>query len=509
MTGNLHAEATAAAASVGLPSSGNGFSIDAWLSRPRNWIACIFAVLALQCVLVITHKPWLDEWQALQISLQSPTLSALFENLHYEGHPPLWYLMLRAAGRVLPPAWVLPFVQLPVALAIQGLILFRLPFSRLERLLIACNAYVLVDYGAISRSLGLGVLFFVAAILFRHRRVGWLAVAALPMVDFLFGVLSVLTLPIYWRERRLWAPGAALWFASGIASAWTVRPAPDMIPALWLTGPVQDGLVEVGRFGAVLLPFAMVDRQIVWNALPTAGPAFLGGILFIAMGLWLLRSDRLSQALFASFVALILVFSVSVYPLAIRHVSLAAVLLIMLVAVQRDDDERRPFDVWLAVGAVCGIALSVANLGRPFDSADPAAAFILDHHLETKHWVSFPDSRAQGVSALTGIEFERAERNCTESFIRWNYRTTIETAAALERELQRISDRSGSFYLLTDFDLFGTPIRHPAAYRQLAHFPAGLDGYNFYLYQVRPDLPEKPERLPRCAPKRLPLRIMD
>jgi hypothetical protein len=43
--------------------------IDSWLERPRNWIACAIAVLALQSVLVLAHQPWLDEWQALQISL--------------------------------------------------------------------------------------------------------------------------------------------------------------------------------------------------------------------------------------------------------------------------------------------------------------------------------------------------------------------------------------------------------------------------------------------------------
>ena len=93
-------------------------SIEGWLDRPRNWIACALAVLILQTALVLTHQPWLDEWQALQISLQSPTITALLENLRYEGHPPLWYLILRAAGGVISPYWVLTVVQLPVALAI-------------------------------------------------------------------------------------------------------------------------------------------------------------------------------------------------------------------------------------------------------------------------------------------------------------------------------------------------------------------------------------------------------
>ena len=465
----------------------------------------------LQSVLVLTHQPWLDEWQALQISLQSPDLTALFENLRYEGHPPVWYLILRGAGSVLPPDWVLPAVQLPVALAIQALILFRLPLARVERLLLACNPYVLIDYGAISRSLGLGVLLLLlAAVVFRNRRSAWLAVAGLPMMDFLFGVLSIAWIAVLWREKRLWAPGLALWALCGAAAAWFVRPAPDMVPAFWLNGFLLDAAVELTRFGALLVPLAIADGHLIWNQTPPLAAALVGGIFFIGMGLWLLRRDRFSQALFGGFVALVFGLSVFAYPLAIRHVSLAAVLLVLLVALLRDRprEERRVFDAWLALGACCGIAMAIANFVRPFDTARSAAAFILQHHLENEHWVVFPDSRAQGVSALTGTEFERLERGCTQSFIRWNYRSRIKWPWDLELELDRVALRSGSYYLLTDFDLLGVPFHNPAAFRQLLFVPAGVDGQPYYLYQVRPALPKKPEKLPKCAPERLPLRIM-
>jgi hypothetical protein len=330
------------------------------------------------------------------------------------------------------------------------------------------------------------------------------------MMDFLFGVLSIVWILVLWRDKKLWAPGLALWLVCGVAAAWLVRPAPDMIPAFWLNGPVKDGLVEVTRFGALLFPLAIADGHLVWNEAPPVAAALVGGILFIAMGIWLLRRDRFLQILFGGFVVLILAFSIYVYPLAIRHVSLAAMLLILFVSAlhARQADERRLFNAWLALGALCGAAIVFANLTRPFDTAPEAASFILEHHLENGHWVSFPDSRAQGVSALTGAEFERLERNCTETFIRWNYRSKIKWPWDLELELDRVALRSGSFYLLTDFNLLGVPLHDRAAYRQLTFVPAGVDGQQFYLYQVRPNLPQKPEHLPQCAPERLPLRIM-
>lgn len=484
----------------------SGNSIDRWLERRSNWVACAVTLLAIQTILVVTHHPWLDEWQALQIALQSPTLSSLLENLRYEGHPPAWYLLLRAGGQFLPPNWVLPGVQLPIALAIEAVILFGLPLRRSQRLLWACNPYVLIDYGAISRSLGLGVLLFIMAVLCHGRRRASLAVALLPMVDFLFGVLSIGSLILRWRDNRLWLPGIAVWFVSCVAAAWFVRPAPDMIPALWLEGPVHDSLVELMRFGALLVPLAMANGQLVWNQSQPLIAALVGGTLFIGSGLRLLRGDWIAQAIFGAFVLLIFLFSIFVYPLAIRHVSLAAVLLVVLVA-SRCESRGEPgtlFTVWLAVGALCGMAVTAANLLQPFDAAPRVATFIIDHHLETKHWASFPDSRAQGVSALTGLEFERLERNCTESFIRWNYRSSIKSPSDLERELKRIADRSGRFYLLTDFDLLGVT-NYSASYRQLLFVPAGVDGQQFFLYEAYPHLPEKKELLPQCPPKRLRL----
>lgn len=481
-----------------------------FLDRTFPWRSCVIAVFALQAILVLKHEPWLDEWQALQISIQSPDLKSLLENLRYEGHPPLWYVILRGAAEGVPPGWVLAAVQLPIALAIQSLILFRLPLARVQRLLFAMNPYVLIDYGAISRSLGLGVLLLMTTLLFRQRKVAWLSLACLPMADFLFGVLSIGCVLLFWREKRIWISGVALWIVASLLAALSVRPAPDMIPALWLNGPLNDGLTELARLGALVLPFGFTGGHLAWNQLPPVGAALAAGVLFSVTGFRLLRADKWSLGLFGSFLAVIFLFSMMIYPLAIRHVSLALVALILLVATRVVEDQGKSvsFNFLLSFGAVCGFAIALTNLLWPFDTAAQAASFITTRHLDSRHWVAFPDSRAQGVSALTGTEFERLERDCTESFIRWNYRSRVNSPRDLERELARIADRSGSFFLLTDFDLASAGVHDPAAYRLLKYVPAGFDGQSYYLFQFKPDLATKSERLPQCPPPRLPLRIM-
>lgn len=99
---------------------------DAWLAAPSRWWPLVLGVLALQVALILAHRPWVDEWQALEIAVQSPSLANLFHNIRYEGHPPLWYLLLRALAAPLPdPAWALPLAALVLALPIQAIILGR------------------------------------------------------------------------------------------------------------------------------------------------------------------------------------------------------------------------------------------------------------------------------------------------------------------------------------------------------------------------------------------------
>jgi hypothetical protein len=196
---------------------GSWARVEAALDAPVVWRTAVVLLMALQAILVVTHHAWLDEWQALQIAVQSPTLGDLLQNLRYEGHPPLWYLILRAIGTVIPYLWVLAVAQLGIAGATQALILFRAPLGRLERLLIGSSYFILFEFGTLSRSLGLGALLTVAFFAARSPRAAWGAVILLPMVDFQFGLVSLCLIALLLKDGRwswpapLYGPAAACW----------------------------------------------------------------------------------------------------------------------------------------------------------------------------------------------------------------------------------------------------------------------------------------------------------
>lgn len=477
----------------------------ALLAQPL-WVGAIFAVLALQCALIASHWPWFDEVQALLIALQSPGLPDLFANLRYEGHPALWYLFLRVLGLVLDPQWVLPVAVAIPALIAQACILFRAPFSRAERLLLASGEILLFEFFTISRSASLGVCLVIVAVTFWRKRGVWLAIAALPLCSFLFGIVSLVLIGLRAAERRLAWAGLALWAACSAFAAWTVRPEPDIVPALAPQGPILEAAQFALRLGGLLLPIQASGTTLQWDGDPPFALGIVLGIGFLALVWHVLRHARLQRGLLFGFILFLFGFSCLVYPLPIRHMMLIAVLLVALVwlAAAGGKPVSDGFRLWLLGGSVCGLLVAAIGLTRPFDTAHLAVREIERRGLTGDPWMAFPDSRGPGVpiNLLNGIEFERPEARCRQSFVRWNHRSSLRDPEDLVTYLRSEAHRRGRFYLVSQFALDAAP-RDLA--QPLASIPAGYNGVAYHLYAIAPDRPLSTAPVPRCAGPLRPL----
>jgi hypothetical protein len=492
---------------VAIPLESGFARIDRVLAHKRAWIAAVTFVFALQIVLVALHRPWLDELQALQLAVQSPGLSSLLANLRYEGHPPLWYLILRGLAALFDdPVRALPAAALVMAIAVQALILFVAPFSRAERLMIALSEFVLFEFLTVSRSLTLGVaVMIMVAATWRQRRCVWVLIALLPLTDFLFGVVSLLLVGLRARERRLYWPGVGLWVASGLLAAWSVRPMPDITSSLLPTGPFHDLALWMANFATLGLPLQWNTGGLQWNSPPPpgfGGPALLG-LLVMAWAELRKRPDYLCA--FMAFVVLTLVFSMTAYQLSIRHLAIAVALLIALVWLKTDNGARLGaartvwWRTWLLVASLCGLLTAAINLVEPFDRTPEAAGLINRLGLHDKVWVPFPHSAGQGVAALNGMMFERLGEHCSEDFVRWNAADDhlITNSTALTARLTRKVAQDGRFYLLSWFKLPD----HPPLLRRLGVVPHGYDGQDFVLYVVGEDRPDaRPHGQPCASP---------
>ena len=91
------------------------------------------------------HAPWGDELHAWGLILASSDIGDLFRRLHYEGHPGLWHLLLWWAAAVSMDPATLAAVHLAVASGILLLVAFHPYFSRVEKVLLLSNYFLVFD----------------------------------------------------------------------------------------------------------------------------------------------------------------------------------------------------------------------------------------------------------------------------------------------------------------------------------------------------------------------------
>ena len=127
-------------------------------------------LVTLYAILIPRHEPWFDEAQAWLLVRDSSLVDLLNNRLRYEGHPCLWYLLLR-----IPMGLGLPYAAInwvSAGLSVAGAIVFWTysPIPKLFRYLFPFSFFLFYQYGVIARSYSLLPLFcFLFCILFPDR----------------------------------------------------------------------------------------------------------------------------------------------------------------------------------------------------------------------------------------------------------------------------------------------------------------------------------------------------
>jgi hypothetical protein len=194
------------------------------------------------CTVSFFHEPWFDEAQSWAIARSGTIKEILFEIPHYEGHPPLWHLILVPFAKLGAPyelslaAVNIFFMTLAVAV-----LLFKSPFPKLIRCLLPFNFFLFYQYGVISRPYCILVLaIFLAAVCYKNRNehpVKYLLCLALMCAVHSYGIMIAGCLCIVWlieifteykksgkladilKDRRCWLMFCLLIFAMLVMAA--------------------------------------------------------------------------------------------------------------------------------------------------------------------------------------------------------------------------------------------------------------------------------------------------
>lgn len=186
--------------------------------RPHRWatLALFASWLALVAWFCSAHVFWRDEVRAFSLALSGSSYAEMLRDVHGEGHPALWYLILRSTHDLLPYREVLPVAGAIIGIAAMTLIVFYSPFRIMIKAAIIFSAYGAFEFVAMARNYGISalVMFALAGLYGRVRRSFWFGVLLAVLCNtnvpsclaaaafLLFRFVELLTEPD--REQRDW-----------------------------------------------------------------------------------------------------------------------------------------------------------------------------------------------------------------------------------------------------------------------------------------------------------------
>lgn len=372
----------------------------------------LFALwLALVLMLVSEHVVWRDEMRALNLALGGANVIEMLRGIHGEGHPAIWYLLLRGAHAIVPVREVMPAISVLVAAAAMAILVWRSPFRLWFLALILLSRFGLIEYAVIARNYGLALLvLFVIAWLYPRRRDSGVTIGLLLALLCNTNVASAMLAAAFlsfWlvelvgEEGIRWGPkyrlfvinaaiaaaGALLCFVTVFPTVHDAAPNPEPITL----GLIAESLFFPAKAFSDMIPGFLPDSDL--------GAALLGILMFLAV-LGLARRPAALLSALAAMGALELFFNI-IYPGYYRHQALFLIYLVVmywLVALGRGG-------AWPARGEQGGSSLNLPAWGSLAFAFLLALQVASGARLGWYEMTQYPFSRARDLAEL--LERER------------------------------------------------------------------------------------------------------
>ncbi len=495
-------------------------------SRQGAWLPSLLLTLPFLLLLwlnIAHHDLWLDELNAWGLSAASPTLKSLFANVRYEGHPWLWYFLLWIPAQFTHNPVALKWVAGLIAAATYAVIGMLSPFTRLEKVLLFLSYFVAFEYTVLSRTYG--PMLLLAFLYAWHRTsrpqavIGNLfllgALANTDLTGIMLSGALLLEYAAHGWTRRAHSPApiktrsiiiaSALYLAMVGVSIQTLWPARDISWAT--TGHLFVKAKSISRFGHALTDVTVGPWWPVltnwphefWN---TDVDFIHAEVLFIPLVLagyyWTFRKRPSLLALMGTVVFLALSFAHLVYIGYPRHWGITvAGFLVALWILRGEGPATRPLSrvayIFLAIGALRGVASLAASWTHPFSETANVAAWVRQNHLDTLPLVGSSDFNVAGVAEQLQKPVYFLNCNCVDTYMKFAHRRDGMEMSDIPDRVALAARTLGApkFLLVQDTPLSADDVRRMAergvGVRHLADFVGSEDHYGFYAYLAQPE----------------------
>lgn len=288
------------------------------------------------------HVFWRDEVRAFSLALSGDSTMAMLRNIQGEGHPALWYLLLRGVHALLGSREALPITAFALGAAAAGLWAWRAPFRPLVIALVLFGGFCLHEYTVLARNYGMSMLLmFAFAALYprwRERGVGLGLLLVMLSNTNAPSVLLAGALGLFWMVEiatgsdarspwrwRHWAVNMGLMLLGVLAFLAEVYPPYNDAAVSPLAGQITPTTLLMAAVN-IAAPFSELVPETWWNV-PLSGLLLTAMVVGAPLGL--IRSPAGLLAGLAATIAMPLFFQV-VYPGGYRHQALFIVFLLTL-----------------------------------------------------------------------------------------------------------------------------------------------------------------------------------
>jgi len=126
------------------------------------------------CMVVITttffHEWWRDEWNAVNLVVYSSGISDLIHLIRLEGHPPLWYFLIKICYSIYPDKWLVTALHLGIMLSAVWLLIYKVKWPFYLKALLVFNYFFVFEYAIPVRNYSLILLFALwLLVLWQHK----------------------------------------------------------------------------------------------------------------------------------------------------------------------------------------------------------------------------------------------------------------------------------------------------------------------------------------------------
>ena len=144
-------------------------NIKLYFLNHKTEFALLAAFAVASAALSMFHEPWRDEAQAW-LYVRDQSLPDILGNLHIEGHPALWFLMLFPLAKLGLPYESMFVLHYALAMTCGALLLFKSPFKRAVKALLLFSYLIGFAYTVVARNYVLiELLLFLIAVVFPRR----------------------------------------------------------------------------------------------------------------------------------------------------------------------------------------------------------------------------------------------------------------------------------------------------------------------------------------------------